>query len=226
TRTGGDLSAALTVAYAVGGTATPGADYQSLAGKVTFAAGATTATVVIRPIDDAAYEPVETVVVTAVAGAGYTLGGTVAGQMSITSNDPAPLPVVSIASASIIEGNSGNQRLFFTIALSAAATQTVSVRWATSNGTATAGRDYSAASGTVTFSPGQRVVTVGVGVIGDRTVEADETFSVTLSAPIRATVSTTAGRATGTIVNDDGTWRSAAFAALASASPSTTKKKT
>jgi hypothetical protein len=226
TRTGGDLAAALTVAYTVGGTATPGADYQSLTRSVTFAAGATTATVVVRPLDDAAYEPVETVVVTAVAGTGYTLGSTVAGQVSITSNDPAPLPVVRISPASIIEGSSGIRQMSFTVALSTTSTQSVSVRWATSNGTATAGRDYYAASGTVTFSPGQRVASVGVRVIGDRAIEADESFVVTLSVPVRATVSTTAGRATGTIVNDDGLFRSAAFAALATASPSTTKKKT
>lgn len=224
TRTGGDLSAPLTVAYAVGGTATPGGDYQALAGSVAFAAGATTATVVVRPLDDAGYEPVETVIVTAVAGTGYTLGTTTEGRVSIASDDPPPPPVVSVLPATIGEGNSGIRKLSFAVALSAASSQTVSVRWATSNGTATAGRDYYAASGTVVFSPGQRLATVGVWVTGDRTAEADETFFVTLFSPVRAVLSATAGRAAGTIVNDDGLLRMAAFAAFG-APVTTTKKK-
>jgi hypothetical protein len=223
TRTGGDLAAPLTVAYAVGGTATPGADYQALAGSVAFAAGATTATVVVRPLDDAAYEPVETVIVTVVGGTSYTLGAATVGRVSITSNDPPPPPVASIAAASIAEGHSGLRQILFTVTLSAASAQTVSVRWATSNGTAVAGRDYNAASGTVTFAAGQRSRTIGVWVVGDRTVEADEMFSVTLSSPVRAVLSTTARRATGTIMNDDGLLRLAAFAALAS-TDTTTKK--
>ncbi|MFM9059323.1 MAG: Calx-beta domain-containing protein [Planctomycetaceae bacterium] len=224
TRTGGSLTASLTVTYAVGGSATPGADYRALAGTVTFAAGATTADVVVRPLDDTASEPVETVIVTAVAGSGYTLGTAKEGRVSITSDDPPPLPVVSVLPARISEGNSGIRRLSFTIALSATSTQTVSVRWATSNGTAAAGRDYYATSGAVSFAPGQRTATVGVWVIGDRTVEADETFFVALSSPTRATLSPTAARAAGTIVNDDGLQQLAAFAALGS-SGTTTKKK-
>ena len=225
TRTGGDLSAPLTVAYTVGGTATPGADYQRLSGSVTFAAGATIADVVVRPIDDAAYEPAETVLVTAVAGAGYTLGDATQGRVSIASNDPPPPPVASISPASIAEGSSGIRVLSFTVSLSTTSTQTVSVRWATSNGTATAGRDYYAASGLVVFNPGQRIRTVGVWVIGDRIVEANETLFVTLSAPVRATLSPTAARAAGTIANDDGLQQLAAFAAFGSAATTTTKKK-
>lgn len=223
TRTGGGVSAPLTVAYSVAGTATPAADFQALSGTVTFAAGSTTADVVVRPLDDAAYEPVETVLLTAVAGSGYTLGATTAGRVSITSNDPPPPPVVSVSPASVGEGHSGLRQIVFTITLSAASPQSASVRWATSNGTATAGRDYYAASGTVSFSPGQRTKTVGVWVIGDRIIEAHETFFVTLSAPVRATVSAAAGRAVGTILNDDGLLRLAAFAALGNSS--TTRKK-
>jgi hypothetical protein len=225
TRTGGDLSAPLVVTYTVGGTATQGADYQALSGTVTFVAGAMTADVVVRPLDDATYEPVETVLVTAVAGTGYTLGATTQGRVTIASNDPPPPPVVSVSPASIGEGNTGLRQLAFTVSLSTTSTQTVSVRWATSNGTAAAGRDYYAASGTISFSPGQRTKTVGVWVIGDRTVEGNETFFVTLSTPVRATVSTTAGRAAGTILNDDGLLRLAAFAALGSQGSTTTKPK-
>jgi len=224
TRAGGDLSAPLTVAYTVGGTATPGADYQALPGSVTFAAGATTATLVVRPIDDAAYELVETVLVNPVAASGYTLGTAAAGGVAITSNDPPPPPVVSIAPARIVEGHLGLRTMLFSVSLSVAATQKTTVRWTTTNGTAVAGRDYYAASGTITFYPGQRAKSVGVWVVGDRTVEADEAFFVILSAPVAATLSPTARRAVGTIDNDDGLLRWAAFAALADASSSTTKR--
>ena len=224
TRTGGVLAAPLTVSYLAGGTAARGVDYQTLPGTVTFAAGVTTADVVIRPLDDTVYELVESVVITALAGTGYTLGATTKGRVTIASDDPPPPPVVSVSPATITEGNWGIRRIVFTVSLSTAATQTVSVRWATSNGTAAAGRDYYAASGLVVFSVGQRTATVGVWVIGDTVIEANETFFVVLSSPVRATVSTTAGRAAGTILNDDGLLRLAAFAALGDTSTSTTKK--
>jgi hypothetical protein len=144
---------------------------------------------------------------------------------SLWTVPPPALPVVGITSASIVEGNIGHKRLLFTITLSVASTQTVSVRWATTNGTARAGSDYTAASGTVSFAAGQRTASIAVRVNGDRTVEAHETFFVSLSTPVRATISATAGRATGTILNDDGLLRRAAFAALGSPGGTTTKKK-
>jgi hypothetical protein len=130
--------------------------------------------------------------------------------------EPA-VPVITIASAATMEGNAGRRRLWFTISLSTAASQTVTVRWATANGTAMAGRDYSAAGGSITFAPGQTRVAVGVWVRGDRSVEADEQFRIALSAPANAVISTAEGVATGLIVNDDGLARArlaAAFAAL------------
>ena len=69
-------------------------------------------------------------------------------------DDVAPLPVVSIGNVTANEGNSGTTPFTFTVSLSAASTQTVTVAYATANGTATAGSDYTAASGTVTFAPG------------------------------------------------------------------------
>ena len=130
--------------------------------------------------------------------------------------EPA-VPVITIASAATMEGNGGRRRLWFTISLSAATSQTVTVRWATANGTAVAGRDYSAAGGSITFAPGQTRVAVGVWVRGDRSIEADEQFRVALSAPANAAISTAEGVATGLIVNDDGLTRArlaAAFATL------------
>ena len=130
---------------------------------------------------------------------------------------PPPPPTAAIVSAAIMEGAIGRRLLSFTIMLSTAAAQPVTLRWGTVNGTAVAGRDYVAAAGFVTFAPGQTQRTVGVWVLGDRVREADERFRVNLATPVNATISPTAGFATGLIVNDDGLTRAqlaAAFATL------------
>ncbi|MFM8597821.1 MAG: glycosyl hydrolase family 18 protein, partial [Mycobacterium sp.] len=101
------------------------------------------------------------------------------------------------------EGNSGSSTARFTVSLSKAATTTVTVGYATANGTATAGQDYTAASGTVSFAPGVVSQQISVNVTGDTTVEPTETFTVTLTNPTGATLAT--ATATGTITNDDTT---------------------
>ena len=78
----------------------------------------------------------------------------------------------------------------------------MTVNYATANGTALAGSDYTAASGTLTFAPGQTSKTVTVNVTGDTVVEPNETFVVNLSAPTGATLFD--GQGLGTILNDDG----------------------
>jgi hypothetical protein len=128
---------------------------------------------------------------------------------------PPPPPTAAIVSAAIMEGALGRRLLAFTITLSAAAVQPVTLRWGTVNGTAVAGRDYVAAGGVVTFDPGQTRRTVAAWVIGDRAIEADEWFRVNLSTPVNATISSTAGFATGLIVNDDGLSRARLAAAFA-----------
>jgi hypothetical protein len=121
--------------------------------------------------------------------------------------DSAPLtingpPSVSLGNVSLPEGNSGNTNFVFAINLSAASNQQVTVNFATANGTATtANNDYLAFSGILTFAPGDTTKFVTIPVVGDTTVETDETFSVVLSNPINATLGTATG--TGTIQNDD-----------------------
>jgi hypothetical protein len=113
----------------------------------------------------------------------------------------AALPTVSIVGASAGEGNSGTTTLSFPVSLSAPASQSVSVEYATTDGSAVAPSDYLAAKGTLTFASGQKTKTIEVSVIGDQNMEQDETLSVTLSNPINATIAS--GTATGTITNDD-----------------------
>ena len=120
------------------------------------------------------------------------------------AESPPPLPVLSIGDASVDEGDSGSATLDFTVTLNRAATETVTVEWATSDGTATAGTDYTAGNGTLTFSIGDSSKTVSVTVAGDNVDEPNETFTVTLSNPSSsATIGD--GTATGTITDDDAT---------------------
>ena len=113
----------------------------------------------------------------------------------------APLPLVSIGDVSAYEGNQGATTFSFPVTLSAPAAQTVSVAYATSDGTAVAPSDYLAASGTVTFNPGEDTKAIAIGVVGDLATEPNETFTVALSDPRNATLAK--GTATGTIVDDE-----------------------
>ncbi|WP_225008345.1 beta strand repeat-containing protein [Novosphingobium percolationis] len=112
-----------------------------------------------------------------------------------------PLGSLSVNSVSVAEGNSGTKTLTFTVTLSSASVQTVTVDFATVDGTALAGSDYAATSGTLTFAPGELSKTVAVTVNGDLAVEANETFTLHLSNAVNGTVATADG--TGTITNDD-----------------------
>ena len=113
----------------------------------------------------------------------------------------ASKPSLSIADASVTEGNTGTRTMSFSVTLSAASSQAVSVNYATSDGTATTPSDYAAANGTLTFQPGQKVKSIPVSVVGDTAVERDETLTVALSSPVNAAIAQ--GSATGTITNDD-----------------------
>ena len=84
-----------------------------------------------------------------------------------------------------------------------ASTQTVTAHWATANNTATAPADYTAASGTVTFAPGQTSKTVPVTIKGDTLDEANESFYVAFSAPVNGVIGGFFGLGVGTITDDD-----------------------
>ncbi|MCB0931195.1 MAG: cellulose binding domain-containing protein, partial [Mycobacterium sp.] len=98
--------------------------------------------------------------------------------VAIGTATPPTAPTMSISDVSVTEGNSGTTNANFAVSLSNAATTPVTVAYATANGTATAGSDYTATSGTLTFAPGVTTQTVAVKVTGDTTVESDETFTV------------------------------------------------
>ena len=114
-----------------------------------------------------------------------------------------PVPKLSIANASRLEGNSDTSLLSFVVSLSAPATEAFSVGYATSDGTASAGSDYTAVSSSLSFEPGETSKTISVEIAGDTAIEANETFFVDLASPSNGSVQLLTGRATGTITNDD-----------------------
>ena len=117
--------------------------------------------------------------------------GTVAAQ--------GTLPTVSVSDVG--EFSERKTWVFFRVSLSAASDEEVTVRYATSSGTATSGSDFKAASGTLTFAPNSTVKSVSVLVYDDSEIEPDETFTVTLTNPTGATLGDATG--TATIRNDD-----------------------
>jgi large repetitive protein len=124
------------------------------------------------------------------------------GSATATITDDDPTPSLSINDVTVNEGSSGNTTLTFTVSMSNASSRSVTVGYATSDGSATTTNfDYTSAASFVTFSPGQTSRTFTIQVTGDTTAESNETFSVTLSNPTNATI--VRGTGTATIVNDD-----------------------
>ena len=126
--------------------------------------------------------------------------------VTITNNDDKP--GITIAPASATEGDSGNTNVTFTLTLGQAVSGAVAVNYATSDGTATAGQDYTAISnGSVTIPAGETTAEFDVSVTGDETDELNETFKVTISLPSDTTAAAIAGgdttAAAGTILDDD-----------------------
>jgi hypothetical protein len=179
-------------------TATAGADFTSTSGALTFAPGVTTQTITVPVLGDVLDEANETFNVTLSGATAATIADS-QGVGTITDNDPTP--TLAINDVSIQEPNSGTADLVFTVTLSAASGRTVTVNYATANGTATAGQDYSSRSGTLSFAAGVTSMTISVPITGDVTVEGDETLFVNLSAAGNATIADSQGL--GQIVNND-----------------------
>ena len=197
----------VTVAYATGAEgddAVAGRDYEQAGGTLTFAAGSTEArTIAVVVHDDALDEDDERVTVTLSDAAGAVLAG---GETTVTAagviEDDDPQPELRVADASVTEGGGDLQ---FTVTLAPASGRTVTVDYATGDGTgdaaATAGEDYREAAGTLTYAAGTTAQTISVPIPDDAAAEETETFTVTLSNATASTLA--AATATGSIANDD-----------------------
>ncbi|MDZ7264392.1 MAG: S8 family serine peptidase [candidate division KSB1 bacterium] len=182
------------------GTATAGTDYVANSGQLIFPAGGSTSqTITVVVNGDPTVESDETFFINLTNPVNATIADG-QGQGTIL-NDDIQLSL-SINDVAQPEGNSGITNFNFTVTLSAASSQEVRVDFATANGTATAGSDYVATSGTLIFPVGGALTqTVTVQVNGDQTVESDETFFVNLSNAVNAAIAD--GQGQGTIQNDD-----------------------
>ena len=174
-------------------------------GTVTIPVNALMATFEVPVVDDAANEDDETFTVTLSSpypSASVKLAADPTATGTIEDDDGSALPTLSVDDAEATEGSP----VSFTVALSAAAAAEVTVAVATSvetGDTAISGTDFTAASETLTFAAGETSKTVTVATTGDELAEGNETFTLTLSNPANATLSTTAATATGTIEDDD-----------------------
>jgi Calx-beta domain len=192
------------VANTADGTATAGSDYTAATNQtVTFGPYTTSQALVVATNDDNLFEvSPETFTASIASPTDATLGATTSATGGITDNDTAP--TVTLSPTSVTEGDSGTSTQTFTVTLNQAAGRPVTVNYATSDGTALATKDYTAASGSIVIPAGQTTGTFTVDVLGDTIHEGDEAFTVTLSSP-DATVS--AGGSLGansvTITDDD-----------------------
>jgi len=174
-----------------------GSDYVAGTGTLTIPAGQTSGTITVAVVGDRIAESRETFSVQLTSATNATISNAW-GNSEIIDNEPR----ISINNVSKSEGNRGTTTFTFTVKLANAYDQAVTVNYATANGTATAGSDYLANSGSITFAPGETVKTITIVVNGDRNKEANETFFVDLFGPSSNAVIGVA-RGTGTIFNDD-----------------------
>ena len=187
----------ITVQYTTAdGTATSGADYASGSDTLTFAAGDTTATIEVSVVDDGVPELDEDMTVTLSNATNATIG---TGTGTGTIVDPSSSPGVSVSDAKGLEDTVGD--LSFVVTLNKAGTSEATVSYATADGTATAGSDYTTTSDTLTFPVGTTSLTINVPVLPDTARESNEDFFLILTAPANAFI--VDGTATGTIEDDD-----------------------
>ena len=183
---GGTGSAAVTVTYALSGTATGGTDY-TLPNPMTVVIpiGMTTETIEITTLEDSVLEGDETLTVT------LTHASTTAGMVRLGTPTTATTPIgdgdatVTVDVATVAETVNEGEAQTFTVTLSGLVSEDVIVAFATMDGSATAGADYTEEVATLVIAAGDRVGAITIDTLEDTLEEGDETFkvTVTLSSP-------------------------------------------
>lgn len=200
-RTGGNAGPAGATLTLNGGTATPTEDYSGATFSVTFADAETSKVVLIPLVDDQLGEPDETVTLRLGDPTdGVRVDSSATATLTIVDNDPDPS--LSVDDVALVEGTGGTTSYVFTVSLSPASGQPVTVMAQTGDDLALAPADYTAVGATMlTFAPTVTSQTFTVQVAGDTLNESNETFLVTLSRARNATIGDEQG--VGTILNDD-----------------------
>ncbi|MDQ3684034.1 MAG: S8 family serine peptidase [Acidobacteriota bacterium] len=200
----GNTSAAQSVDYATGnGTAVAGEDYVAASGTLTFNSGESSKTVTVSIINDTLLEPTENFSFTISNPTNAAeLGSTITKTVQIFDND-APVNLLVERETKVTEGNSGTTGVAVRVGIHTPSQVPVSVNYATEDGSATAGGDYTAASGTLTFAPGETSKNIAIQITGDAVAEGDEFFFVRFSSPVNAMIPFPLSAVI--ISNDDGT---------------------
>ena len=196
-----NLSAASTQTVSVNygtanGTATAGSDYTATSNTLSFAPGQTSKTISVPIVGNTLAEGSENFTLNLSNPTNATISDAQAVGTIIDNDLASVLPQLSINDVIVTEGDNGTSNAVFTVNLSTASTQAINVNYATANGTATAGSDYTATSNTLSFAPGQTSKTITVQVNGDTLDEVNETFTLNLSSPTNATIADAQGIAT------------------------------
>ncbi len=179
------------------GTATQPSVYTQASGDLHWNAGvfsSKTLNVQVNPATGTGNTPLKFTIAFTTTSAGF-VGATV---VNVTVVPPASPPTLSVSDASASESAGSVPAV---VSLAPAATNAVTVQYATSDGSAKAGTDYTSISGTLTFAPGQTLKTVAVPVINNSQAGSNKSFTFTLSKPNGATISD--ATATLTIRNND-----------------------
>ena len=200
-------SGAVSVNYATGDvTATAGSDYQATSGTVAFAAGEVSKTIAVNLINDSTVETAESFLLNLTGATGATLPDAAA-VATVAANDSTAVAQCTVSVDDVV--TSGPEGYVdFVVRLSGPSSSPVAVNYATSEGSADAGTlssgDYISQSGSLTFSAGETVKTVRIGLTDNATSDPTQTFFLTLSAP---STNASLGRAVGhaVVVNDNAT---------------------
>ena len=171
-------------------------DYVSASGTVNFAAGSTQEQITINIVDDQLDEPNETFTI---ALSGATNASIADNSSTITITDDDGMPSLSVQD--ITTSNETGGPVTAVIALSAASALPVTVDYATADGDASAGNDYTALSSQVTFAAGETSKNIDITILADSVDEDNEQFSFNLSNPVNAAISDNSS--TITITDDD-----------------------
>jgi hypothetical protein len=187
----------VSVAYSTAdGSALAGSDYLPVSGRLNFTKGQTSKTILIPVMGDTDAEPDEYFFVNLSSPKKATIAD---GQAMVTIDDGDP--TIGIQDMSITEGNFDTSVGTFIVTLSGESAVPVIVNYATADGSALAGSDYEAVTGSVTFDPGQTSKEVAVVVYGDRLAEPDQNFVLNLIGSTGAEIADSQG--VGTILNDE-----------------------
>ncbi|MCG8349239.1 MAG: PKD domain-containing protein, partial [Chloroflexales bacterium] len=179
-------------------TAIGGDDYITVTDQLTFAPGETSQTFTI-PINTDRFDEADETVALALSNPENATAGVFEATLVIENDDPPP--VIQFAQDRY-EVNESASVVVITVTLNLASGEEIAINYSTANGTANAGADYNAASGTLAFGWGQWTQTITIPINNDRNDERNETFTLTLSDPRNAVLGQLA-RTTVTIRDDD-----------------------